>query len=399
MSGTCHRIDSVERPVVTLCRFCIFWFPIHARQVIGANPDVLVPFSRIRFNARHMFYEPTTLASTTAVLATALDREYGIAPGPIFAEADLELPPFDSPQLRYPLEKMRRLWAAAVAATGDEQVGLKTGWYVKPAHLYAFGYSFMASSNLLGAFRRLERYYRVMSTASVEVRIQEAKDGYALSAAFPDESREPPKEGIDSGMTALLALCDAVAERPIRPVRIELTCPPTVHPDGYRAALGAPIDFGADLGKFVFDRETLEAPLPHGTPDVARATDRIADAYLDLLDPGKLASQVRRLLIEMLPSGNVDQERISRRLNRSTSTLQRQLQAEGLSYREVLESTRRGLAETYLEDGRHSHAQIAYLLGFSEQSNFSRAFRRWTSMSPREFQTARRRQSNKPEDD
>ncbi|NQV85946.1 MAG: helix-turn-helix transcriptional regulator, partial [Woeseiaceae bacterium] len=104
------------------------------------------------------------------------------------------------------------------------------------------------------------------------------------------------------------------------------------------------------------------------------------------LDPYKVASQVRQLLIGLLPSGKADQDLVSSRLNRSTSTLQRQLQLEGLNYREVLEGTQRSLAETYLRDKKHSHAQIAYLLGFSEQSNFSRAFKRWTSMSPRQYQ-------------
>jgi AraC-like DNA-binding protein len=92
------------------------------------------------------------------------------------------------------------------------------------------------------------------------------------------------------------------------------------------------------------------------------------------------------LLIALLPSGKTDQELVSKRLNRSASTLQRQLHAEGLSYRDVLESTRRSLAEDYLRDQKHSQAQIAYLLGFSDQSNFSRAFKRWTSMSPKQFQ-------------
>jgi AraC-like DNA-binding protein len=92
------------------------------------------------------------------------------------------------------------------------------------------------------------------------------------------------------------------------------------------------------------------------------------------------------LLIALLPSGKVDQDLVSSQLNRSTSTLRRQLKSEDLSYRDVLESTQRGLAETYLQDKRHSLAQIAYMLGFSEQSNFSRAFKRWTSMSPRQYQ-------------
>ena len=68
------------------------------------------------------------------------------------------------------------------------------------------------------------------------------------------------------------------------------------------------------------------------------------------------------------------------------STLQRQLKDEGLSYRDVLESTQRSLAENYLSENKHTHAQIAFLLGFSDQSNFSRAFKRWTTMSPKQFQ-------------
>ena len=105
-------------------------------------------------------------------------------------------------------------------------------------------------------------------------------------------------------------------------------------------------------------------------PDVAKATDKIAEHYVEALDPNKVASQVRQLLIALLPSGNADQDLVSKRLNRSTSTLQRQLQAEGLSYRDVLDNTRRSLAENYLTDNKHSHAQIAFLLGFSDQSNF-----------------------------
>ncbi|MGI9202495.1 MAG: AraC family transcriptional regulator [Woeseiaceae bacterium] len=335
-----------------------------------------------------MLYEPSTLASITALLATALREEYGIDPEPVFSQADLPISPPESPQLRYPLTKIRKLWAASKEASGDEEIGLKTGWYAKPTHFYAFGYSWLASSTLLGAFQRLTRYLHLVSTASVEVSLTETPDSYALAAVFPDKAAAPPKEGIDCGMTALLALCDTVAEKKIRPIRVELAWPPTVHPEAYREALGASIHFNADVGTLHFDKADLLEKLPHGTPDIAMATDRIAEHYIETLDPRKVASQVRRLLIDLLPSGEADQDTVSSRLNRSTSTLQRQLQGEGVSYREVLEGTQRTLAEIYLRDKKYSHAQIAYLLGFSEQSNFSRAFKRWTSMSPRQFQAS-----------
>jgi len=333
-----------------------------------------------------MLYEPTTLASLSGLLAASLQEDYGIDPAPVFAEAGVALAAEGSPQSRNPLPKMRRLWELSKEATGDELIGLKTGTHAKPAYFYAFGYSWQASSTLLDAMLRLTRYSKLVSTALSEVSLTETPDSYALSTAFGDVTRMPPKEGTDCGMTALLALCDIVAEKEIRPLRVELTCPATVHPDAYRDALRAPIRFNAEVGAFHFDKDTLREALPHGTPDIAKATDRIAELYVESLDPHKVASQVRQLLIALLPSGKVDQDTVSSHLNRSTSTLQRQLKLEGMKYRDVLESTQRSLAENYLREKKYSHADIAYLLGFSDQSNFSRAFKRWTTLSPRQYQ-------------
>ena len=97
---------------------------------------------------------------------------------------------------------------------------------------------------------------------------------------------------------------------------------------------------------------------------------------------------MRQLLVQMLPSGRMDQDTIAKRLYRSTSTLQRQLAAEETNYRHILESTRRDLAQHYLEDGEYTQAQIAFMIGFADQSNFARAFKRWTGVSPGEYQKA-----------
>lgn len=333
-----------------------------------------------------MFHEPSTLASVSGLLATSLREEYGIDPVPVMFRAGIPEKPRGTVQQRYPLSTIRELWRVAREASGDDEIGLKTGFYITPPMLYAIGYSWVASSTLHAAMERLIRYYQVVTTASVVANLTEYENEFALSVEYPDPAKCPPKEGIDCSMTALLRMCDIVAEKEIRPTRIKLTCPNTVHPRAYRDALRAPIEFNAPVGTFYFSRETLLEPLPHGTPDIAKATDRIAEEYIEALDPHKIASQVRRLLISLLPSGKADQDEVSRRLNRSASTLQRQLAEEGVSYRQVLESTRRSLAEDYLADGKHSHAQIAFLLGFSDQSNFSRAFKRWTTLSPKQFQ-------------
>jgi AraC-like DNA-binding protein len=94
---------------------------------------------------------------------------------------------------------------------------------------------------------------------------------------------------------------------------------------------------------------------------------------------------VREILLTLLPSGDTDQQAVARRLNRSVSALQRQLRAEGSTYRQVLDETRHSIALRLIREHQYSLGQIAYLLGFSDQANFSRAFKRWTGRPPTEY--------------
>jgi AraC-like DNA-binding protein len=152
----------------------------------------------------------------------------------------------------------------------------------------------------------------------------------------------------------------------------------------YATALGCPVEFG-DIEVWEFRKADVEARLAGSIPEVVNAIEVIADEYLSSLEEGVVAHQVREMLIQMMPSGNSDQDTIARRLYRSRSTLQRQLVAEGTSYRQILESTRRSLAEKYLRSDDYTQGEVAFMLGFTDQSNFARAFRRWTGMTPGEF--------------
>ena len=92
--------------------------------------------------------------------------------------------------------------------------------------------------------------------------------------------------------------------------------------------------------------------------------------------------QVRRQLTAQLSSGMANQESIANELHMSLRTLQRKLESEGTTFKRLLEETRKGLAIQYMAESHHSVNEITYLLGFSEASNFSRAFKRWTGQSP-----------------
>ena len=171
----------------------------------------------------------------------------------------------------------------------------------------------------------------------------------------------------------------------MRPEKIELVAAADWHPEAYAELFGCPIRYDCDADGLWFAASVIDAELPGAMPELLDATDRIVTAYIDSFDKSHVATQVRTLLIRLLPSGEVDQEVVAAKLFRSASTLQRQLAAEGTTYRQVVAETRESLAREFLTAGKYSAADVAFMLGFADQAVFSRAFKRWTGMSPGEY--------------
>ena len=335
-----------------------------------------------------MLYEPTTLATVARLIGETLEKDYGIDPGPAFEQANIDTRKFARPGSRVPLSKMTRLWDTCVFITHDQQFGVKAGLRAEPSDFYVLGHAWLASATLRGGLERLCRYAHVISTAIATVEVRE-EDGMIV---FVETAEDPNivvhRTADEAGIVSFLKLCEIIRRAPVRPIRAELVFPKETARDYLEDFLACPVTWGNKVEKFYFSKEEFEEPLPGSIPDVLDSTSRIAERYLESLDQSKVATEVRQLLIQMLPSGKTDQETIAGRLYRSTSTLQRQLTAEGTNYRDILESTRQSLAEQYLKDGDYSQAEIAFMLGFSDQSNFARAFKRWTGMSPGQFQKA-----------
>ncbi|MCA6062313.1 helix-turn-helix transcriptional regulator [Thalassolituus marinus] len=96
------------------------------------------------------------------------------------------------------------------------------------------------------------------------------------------------------------------------------------------------------------------------------------------------------IAFERLRDGEPSIDQIARVLNCSARTLQRRLQVAGTSYREELNLVRYKLARSYLEDPSLQIIDVAMLLGYSEHSVFTRAFREWSGKTPQDFRQQRR---------
>ncbi len=154
----------------------------------------------------------------------------------------------------------------------------------------------------------------------------------------------------------------------------------------YREFLGAEIELGAEAAALVFDRAILDFPVASADPELAGYfADLLARATRFDEPRDSLLGQVKTAIRDALVQGTPTATQIAKRLGLGPRTLARRLAEAGVSYSEVLESTRQTLAEGYLEDPTLSLAEIAYLLGYREQASFFRVFRKWHGQTPASF--------------
>ena len=339
--------------------------------------------SRNDRDGRRMTDSPTTLAVTLVPMREVLG-EYGLDFRALARRAgvDPDLP--SRPNARGEVVRLQRLWRLASQASGDPLFGLRVGQRARPAVFHALGLGIMSSGTLLAALRRVERYSRVLSTNGRLVVID--RDPVVTLEGRSTEGSIPPSVATFDAFAVLLCrlfkLCAGAQGVPQR-IRLPHSSPPDTAP--FVECLGCPVEFDAPTIVFEFDAATARAPVPSGNPALAAEADRMAERYLEQIAPESVSARVRELIMKAMPSGEIEQDGIARALHQSTSTLQRRLRDEGTTYQQLLDRTRRDLALEYMRSGEHSLADVTFLLGFADQSNFTRAFRRWTGKTPRQF--------------
>jgi AraC-like DNA-binding protein len=159
----------------------------------------------------------------------------------------------------------------------------------------------------------------------------------------------------------------------------------------YARVFGVPVRFGAQSNAIVMPRSQLIASMLRADARIARAFElRAAHLLQKLKRVDATAERVRELVSQHLDSGQVTMAWTARRLAMSVPTLRRHLEAEGTTYREIVDELRRHVAERELRDGSTSVGELAFLLGFANVGAFHRAFKRWTGIAPTRFRVTSR---------
>jgi len=327
--------------------------------------------------------EDTTIGAAASLIGCTL-KGYGVSVDDVFRDAGLAATTVASPDVRYPFAKMQIMWRLAVERTGDPCFGLALAEHFQPQALHGLGFVWLSSDTLFDALERLVKYQRLISTVA-DITLDETEDSVQLNVAMRCSSVDIEYASIDAAVGVFVNMCRLATYDTFDPIRLTLKRPRPACSDRFETLFRSPVEFGAESDVLYFDPVSLREPLLGANPELARANDQVVIDYLGRFDRENVSMQVRSRLIELLPGGQPTQKDIASSLNFSVRNLQRRLHAEGISFKQLLDETRKDLAAQYIQDSHRRIGEITYLLGFSEPINFTRAFRRWTGVSPNEF--------------
>jgi AraC-like DNA-binding protein len=303
----------------------------------------------------------------------------------LFSEVGIDLAELDVVDApRYPTEQLSMLWELAVERSGNPWLGLHSGIEARAASFDIVAYVMMSCPHLLSGLERFVRYLRIISDAT-SITLQQTEQGYRVEFDIHGGDRPIPRQRIDFVLLMFLTFCRWVAGRDLQPLMVGFSLTEPDSMQHYETAFRCPLKFGDPVHYVLFSTEDLLLPLPSSNKALADLHERFAGEYLVRLENNRVSHKAREIIVRRLPDGEPVRRDVATELCMSERTLQRRLEEEGTSFHNLVDSIRLELAQQYLTSDNLSLGETAYLVGFSEQSTFCRAFKRWLNMSPTEY--------------
>jgi AraC-like DNA-binding protein len=174
------------------------------------------------------------------------------------------------------------------------------------------------------------------------------------------------------------------------PLEARFSYPAPAYADEYPRILRLPVRFDAGEDGVLFPISTMDTSNPSADAALRQLLERYAaDQLARIPSKAPFSRRVRAYVLSRLPLGSLTADAVATHFCMSSRTLRRRLGEEGTSYQKILDDVRSELARRYLTGEGRSIEEVSFLLGFSDPSAFTKAFRRWTGKTPAGFARAR----------
>ncbi|MBS0441027.1 MAG: AraC family transcriptional regulator [Proteobacteria bacterium] len=313
--------------------------------------------------------------------------EQGVAAEALLQGTGLHPGQLDDPRSQITQPQKVAIFRNVQRLTTVPEVGLRAGWRQRLSDFGVYGYALVSSRTFgeavaLGikhvrlAGPVLEKRFRIEGDTA----IFEARDVLDLDDMLPLAT--------EFWFASVLKLATCVLEAPMPSRRLLLPYPRPPHAAACERLFGCPVVYDAGVMEWHFDAAVLRAPCPNANPITAGLCAQFCERMVaSLPSEADLSRSIRAACLNsrgVFPTA----DEMAARLGLSVRTLHRRLADQGLHYQPIVDDVRRTLAIEFLRNTSLPVEEIAGRVGFSEASNFRKAFRKWTGRPPTHFRAA-----------
>ncbi|WP_299756691.1 AraC family transcriptional regulator [uncultured Pontibacter sp.] len=327
--------------------------------------------------------EAHTLSAPSVGLLLHVLRQQGQDVETICRQIGLDQQLVQDVNARITVETVQDLWNTAIAATQDPDLALHVAESINPTSMGTIAYVMMNAPTLHESLLKLCKYQDIICGAirtSLEVQGQQA----LVKLQIVSPALQNPRNALDSELVIYKNAFSALVGQELKYKQVLLAYPePQSIKEHTRIFAGAELEFGATYGGLVFDAAYLKLPVVTANPELNQFFEQYAEEYLQKMhQPKTVRKRVQRQIAQLLKGEEPGISTVARSLAMSVRSLQGKLKEEGTTYQALLDEVRKQIAVKHLQDNQNTITDIAYLLGYSEPSVFSRSFKKWTGMAP-----------------
>jgi len=332
------------------------------------------------------------LASAAHGLAEFIQHQGGDADR-ILGECRIDPEQLAHPTLALNLHQYCDVFEEAARQTGHDNFGLHFGQQFLPQFLGLIGYVGICSDTLGDALTNVSTSFTLHQQASL-LRLSCQGDLCRLDYQVQHGPIMHKRQDAESSLGMFANLIRSALGPHWAPEQVEFEHPQPEAWYEHCKAFDAPVLFARGSNALVFRSKILHRPMPGRDPRLLALvleSIRRLGAPQPPQEPGRIVAEVKASIRRHLAEGTPDLEAIAGDLRLPVWSIQRRLAEQGLTFSRLLDQSRRELASWYLQQSSMSLSELALVLGYSEISAFSRAFRRWFGLSPRQWRQAHRR--------
>ena len=306
----------------------------------------------------------------------------GADAGLLLAQAGLSAAAIEDRSARIGVADQIRFVGLVAEALGDRSLGFHLAYEHDPRELGLLYYVAASADTLGDALRRMERYIDIQNEG-VTAAVGKGRT-VRVSFHYVGVARHTDIQQMNFIIASIIRICRQLTGRMLSPTHVRL-----MHRIGKDKAelerlLDSVIDDGAGADTIEFPAASWDLPIVSADPHLHRlCVQSCEEALAGRSKPASpLKINVENAIAELLPHGQARHALVAAKLGLSPRTLARRLSADGASFVQIQEEVRAALAKRYLADRTLTVSEIAWLLGYAEIGTFTRAYRRWTGMSP-----------------